>query len=85
MDQKRNLSSINCSWRAPNHGSIRISYNDHVILSDVRFKSMASDEYFTAEEDELETILEDYAFCVWISEDGTEWYLPINFCCITAS
>ena len=46
---------------------------------------MSSDEYFTADEGGWEeeegdtfhlTVLEECTFCVWSSEDGTQWFLP---------
>lgn len=39
---------------------------------------MSSDEYFTADEEGWEEAfhLTEYAFCIWSSEDGTQWFLP---------
>ena len=40
-----------------------------------------SDEFFTADEDDESELWKDaerYGFRVWSSEDGTQWYLPVE-------
>lgn len=47
-------------------------------------ESEEDDEYFTADEEDVEEeeeeadIFEEFGFCVWVSRDGTQWYLPRN-------